>query len=296
MKKQTQTKPASQQPEPSDGLPVSPTQQVADPLSLRYLIVGPPGFGKTELCTSFPDALLLACEEGHKFVAGYKIVIDSWDESDERTDSDGNLHLSFLEAVARLTATDRFKFVIIDTVDALIKVCIERHLDTVSSRSKGITDAEHISDLGDFGKGYDLAMNNPIRQAFNAILKTGRGMAFITHTEMKTYDHKGNVKTVKKETTLPNGIIKQLYPQCDLILHGEFGEVREGQTHRDRIIRTEGTEEILAKNRGGVLPPAYIVPLDIPSRWEQLKSFFDPENGPANIKIALDEFEEFYQR
>lgn len=280
----------------SDGLPTTTTKSSADPLSLRYLCVAPPGWGKTTFFNTFPDSVLLACEEGHKFVEGYKIVIDAWDESPERTDNDGNLHLSFLEAITRLDASERFKFVTVDTVDALIKMCIDFHLGVVQSRSKGIVDAEHISDLGDFGKGYDLAMNNPMRQAFAAILKTGRGMAFITHTEMKTYDHKGNVKTSKKETTLPNGIIKLLYPQCDLILHGEFGAVRDGNKHRDRIVRTEGSEEILAKNRGGVLPPAYIVPVDEHEQWEQFEGFFDAKDGQSNRAAALAAFDAEYQR
>lgn len=280
----------------NDGLPQKKTSQVADPLSLRHLIIAPPGWGKTELFTSFPDSLLLACEEGHMFVEGYKIIIDSWEGTLEKTDDHGNLHLSFVDALARIESTNRFKFIVIDTVDALAKMCVDWHLENVESRSKEAAgkDALHLGDLGDFGKGYDLGMNTPMRQAFNIILKSGRGIGYITHQEMKTYDFTGKAKKIKKETTLPNGLIKLLFPQCDIIMHGEFGEKREGQHQRDRIIRTEGTEELLAKNRGGILPPAFVVPLDVPSRWQQFNGFFDPKTGKQNIEKAFAEFNETY--
>lgn len=269
------------------GLPLAKTKQVVTMDSLRVLMVAPPGFGKTTLLTAAPDCILLACEEGHRFIECHKLIIDSWDDSKEHVDQDGNLHVSFLEAVARLVASDRFRFVVVDTLDALVKMCTDHFL----KKYRG----EHISDLGDYGKGYDIAQNAPIRRIMGELLKTGRGVSYVTHQEItqKTFTAKGKkaeTKT-KKETSLPNGIVKFVLPQMDIVYHGEFGGTREGNSYRDRIIRTEGGEDILAKNRGGVMPRAWIVPRDPQEAWKQLERFLVDREA---VIAAEREYHEWY--
>lgn len=270
-----------------DGLPQDQTDQDVKLTSLRWLFVAPPGFGKTEFFSLFPNSLMLACEEGHKFVTGYKIIIDSWAGKEEWSDADGNLHLSYEEAVRRVEKSTRFDFVQIDTVDALVKKCIDHFV--------GKANADHLSELGDYGKGYDLAQNDPFRKTINQLATSGRGLGLITHQQIETRQYKKGA-FAKKETTLPNGIYKIVFPQMDLIIHGEFGGVRPGNKHKDRIIRSEGSEDILAKNRGGVLPPAWISPLDMAERAAQIRGFFDgdKEQRKANVDAAYAEFCEFY--
>lgn len=271
-----------------DGLPEAETDQNVEMNSLRWLLVAPPGFGKTETLSLFPGSLNLACEEGHKFIKGFKIIIDDWGKAQESEDSDGNLHLCFLEAVKRIENSERFKFPFIDTLDALCKMCIDHHI--------GKANQAHLSDLGEYGKGYDLGQNDPMRREIGKILKSGRGMGFITHQDIKTATFKKGVIS-KKETTLPNGIMKLIYPQMDIIIHGEFGGVRDGNKHRDRIFKSEGSEDILAKNRGGVLPPAWISPLNLLERATQFRSFFDgsTEERKAACDEAYEEYCKFYE-
>lgn len=273
----------------NDGLPVAPTDQTVSMESLRWLFVAPPGFGKTEFFSLFPDALMLACEEGHKFITGYKIIVDDWDECEEGEDTDGNMHLNFVDAVKRIQRSQRFKFIIVDTVDALVKKCIDAHVLAANQN--------HLSDLGEYGKGYDLGQNDPIRRQFNILATSGRGLGLITHQQVETKTFSKGVKS-KKETTLPNGIYKIIYPQMDIIIHGEFGGIREGNRFRDRIIRSEGSEDILAKNRGGILPPAWICPMEKEARIKQLMSFFtgSPEQRQKAISIAYSEYLEYYEK
>lgn len=266
-----------------DGLPTEPTDQTVSMTSLRWLFIAPPGFGKSELFALFPDSLMLACEEGHKFITAHKIIIDDWGNAEEARDTDDNLHLNFLEATKRIQGSDRFQFVIIDTVDALAKKCIDQHVEAANQL--------HLSDLGEYGKGYDLGQNDPIRKEFTKLATSGRGLGLITHQEIKTNSFAKGPKS-KKETTLPNGVYKILYPQMDIIIHGEFGGVREGQRHRDRVIRSEGSEDILAKNRGGILPPAWISPLEPKARIAQIVKFFT--GTPDQRKKAIDEAYEEY--
>lgn len=269
------------------GLPAKPTKQAARMDQLRVLVIGHPGIGKTTLLTAGPDCILLACEEGHKFIEGYKIIIDSWEDSEEDTDEDGNLHLSFMEAIKRLTKTKRFRFIVVDTLDALVNMCKDHYLKKYRS--------EHVSDLGDYGRGYDLAQNTPIRRIMGAMLKTGRGVGYITHQKIttNTFESKGKKASVqtKKECSLPSGIVSIVYPQVDAIFHMEFGGTQEGNSWRDRIIRTEGSETLLAKNRGGKFPRAFIVPNEPKEAWEQLDGFL---SNPANILLAEQEYHELY--
>jgi hypothetical protein len=269
-----------------DGLPLSPTSQQVNFLSLGWLFVGPPGFGKSEFFGLFPDALMLSFEAGHKFITCYKVIVDAWDGDDVQKDDDGNSHMSLLKALELIESSTRFKFIIIDTLDAMVKKCSDWHVE----EQKG---AKHLVDLGDYGKGFDVGQNTPIRKALNRLYATGRGIGLITHQQINTNTFtKGNRS--KKETALPNGIWKIVYPQCDVILHGEFGEIREGNKHRDRIIFTEGNEDMLAKNRGGMLPPAWLCPLDMQERITQLRSFFEKE-GKTKVDEAYEQYKGIYE-
>jgi hypothetical protein len=264
-----------------------------DPEKNSYLIVAPPGWGKTELISSFPEALFLACEAGHKFVSAVKIIIDCWDYPKEKKepwiDDDQNTHMSFMQAVDLIVdprMRGKFKFVAIDTVDSLIKLCLDYHY--------ALHKVEHANELGDYGVGWNKTQNDPIRRAFNSILSTGRGMAFTTHEQIDEFNGTKGKKS-KKVTTLPGGIFKLLNGQCDYVLHGVLGGARDGNTFNDRIIVTEHSEDILAKNRGGMLPPAFIVDHDISKRWGQFKAFFDPKTGKDAVKKATDFYKKNYE-
>ncbi len=275
-----------------DGLPTEETDQTVNLTSLRWLFVAPPGFGKTEFFSLFPNSLMLACEEGHKFVKGHKVIIDDWGkpkvDGNYGLDSDNNMHMSFLKAKELILDSSRFDFVSIDTLDALLKKCSDHHLAAANM--------QHLSELGDYGKGYDLGQNNPIRRALEDLFSTGRGLGLITHQHAETKSFTKGPKT-KKETTLPNGIAKIVIPQVDVVIHGEFGAIREGFKQRDRIIRSEGGEDILAKNRGGVLPPAWISPQDKEERKAQMLSFFTGTETQRKVAIekAYSHYLKFYE-
>lgn len=271
-----------------DGLPQAGTVQTISYLSLAWLIVAPPGWGKTTLAANFPETLMLSCEGGHKFITTPKLIIDCWEGSGQDVDSDGNIHVSFMEAVSRIEKSERYKMIFIDTLDALVRKCIDHHI--------GEANQAHLSDLGEYGKGYDLGQNDPIRKAINRLLATGRGLSISTHQFIANSNFKKGTQA-KKETSLPAGIFKIVFPQVDLIVHGEYGGIREGNKYKDRILRSQGDEDILAKNRGGVLPASWILPEDPTACAEQIESFFNPDPSlrKAAIEAATAEYEEFYK-
>lgn len=255
-----------------------------------FLTVAPPGWGKTEFVMSNPECLLLACQQGHGGVDGYKITITSWDDKKEPEEIDGMMHMSFRQAVRQIQknrAILPYKFVAIDTLDDLIKMLVREML--------GKLHVQHLSDL-EYGKGWDLGQNSPFRNEMNILTKCGMGVIFITHEDTTEKTFKG-VKQAKKETALPGGIFKQIFPIVESVLHGVFGKRRKGQVRRDRIFVTEGSESMLAKNRYGLLPPAWVVNPDIEERWEEFKSFWsDPKKRDEAFKhfqelgYDIDEF------
>lgn len=264
-------------------LPTTPIKSTGMPSTPIFLTVGPPGFGKTEFVLSNPRCLLAACQRGHEGVDGFKVAITSWDDKEkEPFEKDGLMHLSFMQLVKELETNREsipYDFLGIDTIDDLIKMLVDE--SNVRLRVK------HLSDL-DYGKGYDLGQNTPFRRAMNRLNHCGLGIVFITHEDTTEKTFKG-VKQAKKETTLPTGIYKQIFPMVTAVLHGVFGKKRKGKNYRDRIFVTEGSESMLAKNRYGVLPVAWLVSPDLKKRWSEFVSFW---NDPEGRKAAATKLQE----
>jgi hypothetical protein len=263
--------------EANELLPQKTTKAVTDPIRLKYLLIAPPKWGKTTLMCAAPDSLLLAFEEGHAFHETHKIIIDAWNKPrSERglgVDDDGNHHLSLDEAVQAIVASDRFQFIVIDTADMAAKMCLDYHYKKLG--------VGHASDAGDYGKGWDICLTQPFRQQIGELMKSGRGIGFITHTNI-VEKKVGNTTVSRMETTLPSQVQKFLHTQADLILHGNFGKKRKGQLERDRVISLDGSNEILAGSRVRAihLPKKFIVDPDRP--WQQWAGFFaDTKNVDA---------------
>lgn len=272
--------------EANASLPQQATIEAPDPAKLNYLVIAPPKFGKTTFLCSIPDALLMAFEQGHAFQRAYKLVIDSWDKKvteenpavwQEEESADGTpglIHATMVKAVEILEASDRFSFVIIDTVDMAAKMCLDYFLKKYGWA--------HAKEGGDYGVGHDIAQNTPFRQMVGRIMRTGRGVGFITHSEVKK-----NELQAKKETTLPNGVYKFLHTQADIIMHGTFGIKRKGYRYRDRVFQIEGDEETLAGNRvrNLQLPAKYVVDPEDP--WSQWTTFFVDSTAVASAEEDL---------
>lgn len=264
-------------------LPSVPTLRTGKPEGWKCLIVAPPGHSKTEMVMSNPKCLLLACEEGHGGTDGFKISITGWDDSEQYEPVKGIPKGGFVQVVGALQKSAGalpYDTVAIDTIDVLIKMLVDDKLPGL--RDKDGLKVQHLSDVG-FGKGYDLGQNSPFRQEFNKLVKLGLNVILLTHEKKKDASFSSGTKT-KKETTLPNGIFEQIYPMMDTIIHGVFGKKRKNMKRRDRIYVTEGSEDMLAKNRLGLLPPAWLVSHDQSKRWEELVGYFDPDSHESAVQ------------
>lgn len=259
-------------------LPSAPTRSIPDPASLCYLVIGPPKWGKTSWACSIPDSLLVAFEQGHAFQEAHKVIIDEWAGAhDIYEDAEGVRHMTMTQLNQILLSSSRFSTIIIDTADMAAKCCAD-----YMCQKKGWT---HLKDGGDYGVGYDIGQTTPFRQMIGDIMKTGRGVVFITHSAVR--EAKLKKETAKKETSLPGGIHKFVHTQADVILHGSFGSHLKGSKKRDRILQTAPDEETLAGNRakGVNLPYKFVVDED--NAWAQWKNFFD---DPTAAEVARLQF------
>ena len=260
-------------------LPQTKNESIPNPLSLVYLFIAPPKWGKTTWMCNIPDSLLLAFERGASFQKAYKISIKGWAGDDEIEEDEEGVKFMTMEMVMKLLEkSDRFPFIIFDTADMAAKICS----DYFCKRNN----LQHVSEGGDFGKGYDILQNSPFRQLVGSIMRTGRGIGFITHSTVNTVELKGQKKS-KRETSLPGGIYKFIHTQADVIMHGSFGIRQKGNKHYDRIIQTAGDEETLAGSRCSVKIPSKFI-MDSTDPWKQWTNFFENPNAAAEAERDYD--------
>jgi hypothetical protein len=205
------------------------------------------------------------------------VVINAWQVSvkergsytDEET---GIKYASALEIVEALEAYCPYDFIIIDTLDAASKMCSDWEIECAGLK--------HVSDGGDYGKGYDMYQTNPFRRFYNRIAKLGCGVAGTTHVKEEWKKSKYGVEEFRRETSLPAGIQRFIHAQADVIINGELKRRRKGMRDRDRMISFDGTNEVMAGTRikSVYLPIKYIpaVPtLEHPDApWLQWIRFF----------------------
>lgn len=260
-------------------LPTKPSKPTkVDPCGIFTLLIGEPKWGKSTFAAGNPDALILCFEDGQKFLSGYKYKITGWDKVRGQQDfyTGEDAHGTLKEVIALLQKTKKFKTVVIDTADMMAKCCQDFFV--------GRKNVEHISDAGDYGKGWDICLNTPFRQAVLAIQQTGRGVVAITHSKKEISRYSAG-EVARKETTLPKGPAHFLISQADIVMHGEMGKKRAGQLSRDRILVCGAEVDVLAGNRmSTAIPERYIVSRT--NGWEQFAKFFsDPTAAEREAKI-----------
>jgi hypothetical protein len=205
------------------------------------LLYGPSKIGKTRFCSSIPNALFIATEQGHNHVEAFVRPVNCWDD--------------FLLVCAELAKKEHpFTSVLIDTTSNLVGMCT----DHVLAKYK----VSHESDLP-YGKGHAL-VRNEFTRVINKLAMLGLGTVFICHAIEREYETQTG-KRIRIVPDLPEKIRQFVVGLCDFVAYANVESSVDSQGHRSvhRVLHTKPSAEYDAGDRTGKLPET--LPLDYDS-------------------------------
>lgn len=184
-----------------------------------WLIYGEMKIGKTSLAAEFEDALFCFFEPGGNGLEIFSVPCPSW--------------ATFKEVLKQLKETDRFKTVVIDTVDLSYAAC----LDYVGN----VQGFEHPADMNDFGKSWQM-VSKEFSSTINELVSTGRGVLFISHAKEVEFQPERGLKYNKIIPAMSNQARTFITGFVDMIAYyGYYG------TERRLVIR--GSDKVDAGHR-----------------------------------------------
>lgn len=193
-----------------------------------YLLFGRGGIGKTLMASEWPDSLLFSCEKVSKGLRAH----------DFNTDNGGPGCASwpiFLHGIDLLERTDRFRTVVIDTIDSSYRHCI----DFVCDREQ----IDAPDDVG-WGKGWGKIWKE-YNSAINRILATDRGIVFTSHIREAEITSATGAKFTRIMPSMPGGAWRMVEAIADFVFYFEYFKDLHG--NKIRAILTEGDELVEAK-------------------------------------------------
>ena len=159
-----------------DLLSLKPHSVSTDLSGYITFIYGAPKTGKTTLASQMPGALLLAFEKGYNAIPGI-VAQDVLSWTDMK---------SIYRELKKPEVKERFKSVIVDTVDVAATLC-----------EKYICSQNDIDDLGGlgYGKGW-AAFRKELEETFRGLTQMGYAVIFISHEKEYT-DEKDKITYVR---------------------------------------------------------------------------------------------------
>lgn len=136
--------------------------------SIRTIIYGPEGIGKSTLASNFPDAVFIDFERG----------TDSMDVARFDTPKDYGLLIDLLNSIAQ---EDICKTVVLDTADKIEQMIMEYICNKHKLRS--------IEDAG-YGKGYTYIAEEwiDLMKVCDKIIDSGKNIVIVAHAQMRKFE------------------------------------------------------------------------------------------------------------
>jgi hypothetical protein len=217
-------------------------EPVHDLLGYTVFIYGPPKVGKTTAAVSWPNPIVFACEvKGISALKVNHIKIRSWDNFTKA-----------VKTMKRKANKNKFKTVIIDTVDLMYKYCLDFCCDKYGF--------EHPSDQG-WAKGWE-AVADEFMAAVLDLFDTGYTLIFLSHTK-ETEVEEDWEKFTRTNPTLSGTGRRVLLPLVDVILYMTARTTKKGGS-----IRTVTTKGARAYEAGDRTKGLTDVTIRIPSKMK----------------------------
>ncbi len=253
-------------------LPTKPKAPVTDVQLYTILIYGREKTGKTTWASQFPDALFLSTEPGTKGLEIYEIPINDW-----------KMMRDSVKALER--DRKRFRTVVIDTVDIAYDMCLDYVVENLGIEYPG----EDSEGREDYGKSW-RAVKKEFISVVQRIIRTGRGVIFISHANTSTVKTRGGDKWDRIYPSMSKQARQTVEALVDMFFYADYAKDSSNKTIR--VLMTEGDETVWAGHRetaGGSLPP--LIPLQKTGSYEVfVKAFQGKYDGldPALIRPARE--------
>jgi len=218
-------------------LPKTKTKIQNDLSSQHLMIYGEPKVGKTTFASNFPNSLFLSTEKGYNHLEILNVDINKWTDMYDLA--------KLLKDNNSKEPWKSLKHLVVDVVDDLYRLC-EEH----------ICNQHGVQSINEGTLAYGMGMSLT-RKEFEKIIKMfergGYRFVFISHAMERT--RKTSIKEwTQMATSLSQKTEVVITKMCDLIL---YCYAKHDGT---RLIRTKGTEYVIAGDRTGRLPE--IIPMD----------------------------------
>ena len=250
--------------EPRIELPTKPSEPRRSLADYSMLLYGREKVGKTTLAAQFPDALFFMCEPGGRSLRIMQVGIHNWHQ--------------FLDALKQVNASERFRTVVLDTVDLAFRFC-----EAYVCKRLGI---EHPSDE-EWGKGWGMVRDEFALAMAELINVEGRGTIFVSHAMETELRRRTGQTSHRTAPTMANQARAVLEPMVDIWAYYAYSP--EGA----RTLRIRGDDQVAAGCRveGHFLDPKGDGIAEIPMGRSAAEAYynyvtaFNNESAPRSKKL-----------